>query len=426
MSLSLELASHLFSFLGHEGAPALLALHDSEAELRLRFRPSINDLFEVCRTACVDVDSGIPDVLSLLAHYKQYILIDYLLHCHKAVSLESFFHSSQALTIAASRGDVYLLRILLDDDRLRPSPETLLSAVDAGHVRSTRALFESEKVSRTMCLTTLCMAWTHRKTRLAVMRMVCKQKITVSAPAVTHAFESGLTGGSMRGVVPLMFGIVRGMGVVEMMVRICIEHDRLDIAVRVIDRASGEFSQELLEHAAEEGALGVVKRLLARGLDPKAHNGATMRAAISGNATKVIRYLLRADAFTDDSMDLALMHACFTGDVGIVRVALKRADCHPHAEIFVYACRMRRLEIVKLLVNDPRVNPRVGSPSGAGIESDAGIITAFRNADKCLAEFLMAHPRTTLKCGSASWGLAWASVPPDMAYLLETTKLTYR
>jgi hypothetical protein len=408
MSLSLELAAHLFSFLGPEGVPALLALHDSSAP-GLRFRPSMGDLLEVCRLACVDSACGIPDVLALFAHYRQYILIDYLLHCHQPPRGQPFSYTSKALAIAASRGDAYLLRTLLEDGRLRVRQRALRMALYDGHARCVKMLLRSGRLASVRA-TDLQLAWPHRKTR----RVFLKHLIGVVDPnLIMRVFATCLASLSARGIVPLMAGMTRGARAIEALVRMCVEAHRVDIAVRLIDRAAEGFSQELLEFAAEEGALGVVKRLLERGLDPLHRNGAAMRAAIIGDSARVIRHLLRVNAFTDDSMDLVLMHACFTADRSLMRAALKRVDCHPHAEVFAYACRLGRLEIAGLLADDPRVNPRA--------DDDAGLGAALRNADAPLVEFLMRHPRTTLAPGSAAFARARATADASgLRHIFET------
>lgn len=411
MSLSLELASHLFSFLGHEATPALLALHEADGRLRLRFRPSIGDLLEVCRVACVDADIGIPDVLALFAHHRQYILIDYLLHCH-----QPFSYTSKALTIAAGRGDAYLLQVLLSDERLRVPLRALNEALRDGHARCAKMLFDSGRLPASrISFAQLRLAWLNRKTRRTFMKYL---RGVIAPNYVLEMFEQGLLYPyTTRGVVPLMLSLTSDMHTLEKIVRICIRRDRVDVAVRIIDGAPGAFSPELLEHAAEEGALGVVRRLIKSGLNPKFGNGATMRAALMGNSTRVIMHLLRVDALTSDSMDLVLMHACFANDHRIIRAALKHVDCHPRSEIFLYACRMGLLKIVELLVNDPRVNPRVGNDIGP----DAGIIVAFQNSQASLAKFLISHPRTALTPGSDSFARVRAvAESPELIQLLET------
>jgi ankyrin repeat protein len=163
--------------------------------------------------------------------------------------------------------------------------------------------------------------------------------------------------------------------------------------------------------ACHEGALGVVKRLVGRGLNPKKGNAAALRAACDGNSTRIILHLLKLNAVTPDALDLALLHSVHANNLQVLRAILRRVDFHPPSDVFVFACRLQRLAVVELLVDDPRINPRV--------DRDAGLLTALRNEDADMVNFLMRHPRTKVVRLDPAFERIYATIEsPHVAQLI--------
>lgn len=411
MMLSLELLSHLLLFLPvSEAARTLLVLHDSAPQRTL----SLNELIWMCRLLCRRSDSDFSDVLELFAHHKQYIFIDYLLHCHKP-----FDHSGAALELAIGRGDTHLLQTLLDDGRLRPTVELFQLALFTGHKRCVQMLIRDGRWLDSSPSTAA--GWSDpciivaASTSPKILRLVM-------AAGQEHVSPEHLTAvaGDILGVshAPAWFRAaaaflrkIESVVPIERVVELCIESDRIDLAVRAIDRCTEALPHELLLMACHEGALGVVKRLVSRGLNPKKGNAAALRAACDGNSTRVILHLLKLNAVTPDALDLVLLHSVHANNLQVLRAILRRVDFHPPSDVFVFACRLQRLAVVELLVDDPRINPRV--------DRDAGLLTALRNEDAAMVNFLMRHPRTKVVRLDPAFERIYATIEsPQVAQLI--------
>jgi hypothetical protein len=398
MMLSLELLSHLLLFLPvSEAARTLLVLHDSAPKRTL----SLNELIWMCRLLCRRSDSDFHDVLELFAHHKQYIFIDYLLHCHRP-----FDHSGAALELGIGRGDTHLLQTLLDDGRLCPTVELFHLALLTGHKRCVQMLIRDGRWLKSSDgwrdPSIIVAASTSSKILRLVMaegrKHFSQEHLVELGKEVLGASHSPSWCNAAAAYLREIESAVPAKRIVEL----CIESDRIDLGVRVIDRCGESLPHELLLLACHEGALGIVKRLIARGLSPKKGNAAALRAACDGNSTRVILHLLKLDAATPDALDLALLHSVHANNMQVLRAVLRRVDFHPSSDVFVFACRLQRLEAVSLLVDDPRINPRFGE--------NAGLLAAVRNGDEPLLEFLMRHPRTKMSRLDPSFGRVYEAI----------------
>lgn len=111
--------------------------------------------------------------------------------------------------------------------------------------------------------------------------------------------------------------------------------------------------------AARQGHLGLVKRLLIRGVDPSVGDDYPFREAAATGRTEVVRFLLQDSRVNPRSHhDWAFTQACLKGHASVVELLLQDGRCDPSTQNnsgLAWAAQNGHEDVIDLLVKEHRI-----------------------------------------------------------------------
>jgi ankyrin repeat protein len=300
------------------------------------------------------------------------------------------------LVCASAYGDVKVVGLLLADPRVDPSVRDnlpLLRACEQNALEVARMLLQRPEVNPHNGNKPLLSACTGGHFDI-VKLLVNEYDVDPASPFNQPFFNACYSGNldlikfllSFDSVDPskpdnnASFQIAAQMGHTEV-INLLIKDPRVDPTVR--DNYS-------LDIASVSGYLDVVKILLA---DPLVRSTcdltSPLRLAVEGEQEEVLRYFLSLDDPGFAPTPSLFCEACEIGNVDIVKILISDPRVNPHARHIQFPVQFAavegNLEVYKLLVADPRVHPEE--------EGDLALIGASQRGHTEIVKEMLADPR---------------------------------